>query len=104
MLQNSLQYLPAIYGEFKFWSGFVAVVIAAYGAFQWIKAIRTDDLPHIQAGVSALHSEMKEQTNAFVKAMDANTTEVKELRRDLFNALVAPPVRARAARAAKRKK
>jgi hypothetical protein len=105
MLQSSIQYLPAIYSEFKFWSGFAAVVIAGYTAFQWVKAIRTNDLPHIQAGVDSLKSEIKEQTGSIVRAMDANTTEVKELRRELFTTLVtATQPRARAARAARRKK
>lgn len=103
-LPNSIQYLPMIYNEFKFWAGFAAAVIAGYSAFQWVKAIRTNDLPHIQAGVQSLTNEMKEQTTSFVKAMDGNTQELKELRRDLFTALVAPVPKARAARAAKRKK
>jgi hypothetical protein len=103
-LPNSVQYLPVIYNEFKFWAGFATVVVAGYSAYQWVKAIRTNDLPHIQAGVLALTTEMKEQTGSFVKAMESNTSELKELRRDLFNAFVSAPPRARAAKAAKRKK
>lgn len=103
-LPNSLQYLPTLYTEFKFWSGFAAVVISGYTAFQWVKAIRTNDLPHIQAGVDSLRSEIKDQTHSIVRAMESNTTEVKELRRELFTAIVSARPQARAARAAKRKK
>jgi hypothetical protein len=100
---NSTQYLPILYNEFKFWSAVSGAFWLVFKGVTWVKEIRTNDLVHIQAGVDSLKKEISDQTGSIVKSMVDNTQELKELRRDLFNAFVAPP-RARAARAAKRKK
>lgn len=103
---TSLEYLPAIYNEFKFWSWFVGAFFFIFKGIDWFKKLKDTDLKNIQTGVVTLKDEVVKQTGDFVKAMDGNTSELKELRGDiklLTAAFISPP-RARAARAAKRKK
>ena len=95
--------VKAIYEEAKFWSIMAGAVITAYKGFQWVKDIREKDLVTIQGKIDGLHTELGNQTSAIVKATDANTNELKELRNDMRTLIIQPQL-ARAAKASRRKK
>jgi hypothetical protein len=76
---------------------------AAFQAYTYVKSA----LANTQTGVEGIKVELTNQTTAIVKATDANTGELKELRTDvgrMIQAMMTPPPRARVARAARRKK
>ena len=95
--------IKAIYEEGKFWSIVATSIVALYKAFQWVKDIREKDLVTIQGKIDGLHTELGSQTTAIVKATDANTNEIKELRNDMRTLIIQPQL-ARAAKASRRKK
>ena len=95
--------IKAIYEEGKFWSLIAGAVIAVYKAFQWVKDIREKDLVTIQGKIDGLHGELGKQTDAIVKATEANTHELVELRNDMRTLIIQPQL-ARAAKASRRKK
>ena len=95
-----------LYEESKFWIGIATAIIGIYRGFEWVKDIRTKDIPGIQAGVNDLKFEITSQTTSLVKATDNNTHELRELRSDiktLTQAFIVPP-KVRAARARARRK
>jgi len=92
----------SLYPELKFWASFAALIIGGYKGYQWLKAIKTNDLFHIHQSVEALEQSMKQQTKDFQAAMEKQTNsvvgEIKELRADLrtfTSAFIVPPRRAR---------
>lgn len=94
----NIEYLK-YYEEGKFWLAIGGALWYAFKGLEWIKQVRENDLKHIHSEVQSLGIGVKEQTLAFVKAVESNTVELKELRRDLFTALVSPiPAKARAKR------
>ena len=95
--------IKSIYEEGKFWSIVATSIVAVYKAFQWVKDIREKDLVTISGKIDGLHGELGSQTTAIVKATDANTNEIKELRNDMRTLIIQPQL-ARAAKASRRKK
>ena len=106
-MQVPISNVHVLYEESKFWVSIIGALWAVFGGVQWLKSIKTNDLPHLQAGIDQVQVELKAQTTTIVKSMDNNTDQVKELRQDiktLTTAMFVPPLSVRAARAAKRKK
>lgn len=100
------KYLVSLYEEFKFWGPAVGAIYGFWKIVDWFKLLKTNDLRHIQAGVTDLKDELSKQTKTICDAMATNTDQIKELRSDiktLTAAFIAPP-RAKAAKAARRKK
>jgi hypothetical protein len=92
------------------WVEQVKWLISVGGAF-WVafKAYTyvTTSLGDTQKGVKGIKDELSQQTTALIKAADGQTHELQELRTDvgrMISAMMVPPIRARAARAARRKK
>lgn len=106
-MQIQISNAHMLYEESKFWISIIGALWTVFGGVQWLKSIKTNDLPHLQAGIDNVKDELKAQTVTIVKSMDDNTGQVKDLRQDikmLTTAILAPSLRARAARASKRKK
>ncbi len=95
--------MHGVFEEGKFWVAMVSAIIATYKGFQWVKDIREKDLVKIQGTIDGLHTELGAQTTAIVKATEANTNELKELRNDM-RTLIIQPALARAAKASRRKR
>lgn len=79
--------LEQIYSEAKFWLiviGGIWTIFKSYNkAETWFKTLKENDLHHIHLGVQNLHTELTGQTTAVVKALEAQTNELKELRQDM---------------------
>jgi hypothetical protein len=95
--------LHGVYEEGKFWIGFATAVIGGYKAFSWVKDLREKDLVEVNSKLDGLHIELGTQTSAIVKATEANTNELKELRMDMRTLIIQPQL-ARAAKASRRKR
>jgi hypothetical protein len=81
-MQNSLTLAYTLYEESKFWSALIGGLWLAFRGINWIRAIRTNDLHHIQLGVNELKTGLEKQTAEIV-------TELRELRDD-FRAFYLP--------------
>lgn len=89
--------------ELKFFIGFGGGLWTFFTAYNYVKGA----LKSTQDGVEAIKTELGAQTQAIVKATDTQTNELRNLSADvkmLVGSMIAPPTRARAARAARRKK
>lgn len=76
---------------------------ALFSAYTYVKTSFTDT----QKGITGIQTALSDQTTSLIKAADNQTVELKELRTDvgrMISAMMVPPPRARAARAARRKK
>jgi hypothetical protein len=71
-----------IYVEAKFWLSVGGAFWILFKCVNWVKAIRENDLTHLQTGVDNLHTELQNQTSAVVK-------ELQEMRLD-FRTYFAP--------------
>lgn len=100
---SSVQLIPQMYTEFKFWSTVIGGFWMLFKGFTWVKAIKETDLANLHKGIAKVETEIQSQTTSIVSAMDKNTSTISELRGDIKLLFIAPP-RARAARAARRKK
>lgn len=83
MQLDSYQIMQWVYNESKFWVAFAGAIITGYRAVAWVKAIKTNDLHHIQLGldensalVRGVRDELKEQTTSLV-------SELREMRQDI---------------------
>lgn len=95
--------LPVWVEQIKFFVSVGGGFWAAFTAYNYVKSALTNT----QSGVEGIKVELTNQTTAIVKATDANTGELKELRTDvgrLVQAMMTPPQPSRAARAARRKR
>ena len=90
--------LQTLYTEGKFWMALISSLWLVFKGITWIKEIRTNDLVHIQAGVTDLHGEMKQQTTSIVN-------ELSELRGDIrsFTTMLVAPQLAMGVRAKKKR-
>jgi sulfite exporter TauE/SafE len=82
LLQTSNNLFHQVYPEVKFWASIVAGLWMIFKGVNWVKAIRENDLVHIQAGVDSIKTELAEQTKELVR-------ELSELRAD-FRTFIAP--------------
>ena len=91
-----------LYPEVRWWASVGGVFWILFKAVNWFKAIRENDLVHVQSGINdvksgveTVHTELKNQTSAVVK-------ELQEMRLD-FRTYFSPTQIVRA-KARKRKK
>ena len=84
---------PTTYTELKFYVTLLTAAWAVFKGWVWLKSIKENDLAHLQNGIDGVHKELRSQTDQIVAAVSTNTQEMKELRRDLFTALVHPSSR-----------
>lgn len=96
---DSLQAIQSLAGDFKFWTTLGACVVAVYKAYDWVKQIRTKDIPE-------MHSEIKKLSvsiDVLGSKLDAQTTsvvgELKEMRSDFRTFYISPSPLMMAARA-----
>jgi len=87
MLANNFDF-QSLYHEAKFWVSIIAGGYFVFKAYDVVHKTLTNDIPHLQEGIDSLKYEMSDQTRSIVKAVNDNTGEIKELRRDLFSALI----------------
>ena len=81
---------PAWLDQIKFFASVGGAFWAAFKAYNYVKTALTET----QSGVEGIKNELTKQTTAIVKATDANTGELKELRTDmgrLVQAMMVPP-------------
>lgn len=83
MQMDSFQVAQWIYNESKFWLAFGGALWSVFKGVAWIRAIKTNDLHHIQLSlnensdlVRGVRTELVQQTSALV-------TEFRELRQDI---------------------
>lgn len=89
----------------KFFLSFGTAIWAFFSAYTYVK----QSLSETKEGVVSIKTELKDQTQAIVKATDNQTNELRNMSGDvkmLVQAMMTAPAlpRARAARAARRKK
>lgn len=88
---ESIRALQALAGDYKFWSTVALIIIAGYKAYDWVKQIRTKDIPDLHAEVKRLGTSM----DALGSKVDAQTqslvSELKEMRSDFRTFYIAPP-------------
>jgi len=106
--------LPLWVEQVKFLASVGGVLWIVFSGYTFFK----NSITEMQTGVKELKSEVNSQTEtvnatlsnqtaAVVKATDANTKELVELRSDMrmmLQSMIAPPFRSMGARAARRKK
>jgi hypothetical protein len=99
-----------IYEEAKFWGPAIAAAWVIFRGIDWIKDIKDNHLTHIQQGINDFNTKLdvslKAQTDQIVKATQANTGEITELRGDikmLTSAMITQTARAASARKKKTK-
>jgi hypothetical protein len=95
--------LPIWAEQVKFFLSVGGAFWAAFTGFTFVKAT----LEETKTDVKAVKAELTSQTTAIVSAAEKQTQQLVGVREDvrmLVQAMIAPPPRARAARAARRKK
>lgn len=62
-------FIKEIYPELRFWFSVGGAFWVVFKAFSWIKAIRENDLTHIQTSVNDLKSGLDHQTTSIVQEL-----------------------------------
>lgn len=94
---NSLQVAQSLYNESKFWIALCGLMWSAFKGVAWIRALKENDLHHLQLGVNDVKTGIGEVKTGLDRQTDAVVNEIKELRAD-FRAFYPQPVRARASK------
>lgn len=79
---DGFQLAKWIYAEGKFWLGFATALWYVFRAWNWVKAIKTNDLHHIQGSLDELHKKVGDQTKEISGQTTAIVGELSELRND----------------------
>lgn len=80
---DTFQTAHMLYEESKFWLALGGGLWSVFKGINWVKAIRTNDLHHIQLGVNDLKTGLETQTTAVVN-------ELREMRNDFRTFYVRP--------------
>src|SRR5271155_3108131 len=64
-----------VYNQIKFWTPILAGSWVMFHAVEWVKSIRTKDIPALQDSINVLNTRVDDQTTKLV-------TELKEMRSD----------------------
>jgi hypothetical protein len=72
---DTMQLVHMLYDESKFWLALGGFFWSLFKGISWIKAIRTNDLHHIQLGVNEINASLTKQTDSLLR-------ELGELRND----------------------
>ena len=76
--------LLSLYEQIKFWIPIACGMFAVFRGVEWVRSVRTEDIPEIQKSIKGLNDRLDDQTNKIVG-------ELKELRAD-FRILLIPQV------------
>jgi len=74
----------SLYEQIKFWIPIACGMFAVFRGVEWVRSVRTEDIPEIQKSIKGLNDRLDDQTNKIVG-------ELKELRAD-FRILLIPQV------------
>lgn len=79
---NSIIALQSLANDYKFWMTLTAVVIAGYKAYDWVKQIRTKDIPSIHSEIAKLSAGLDTLGNKLDTQTTSVVGELKEMRSD----------------------
>lgn len=87
---DSIQALQLLAEDYKFWLIVITIITAGYKAYDWVKQIRTRDLPDIHGEIKNLKTGL----DSLGTKLDAQTTsvvgELKEMRSDFRTFYTSP--------------
>jgi hypothetical protein len=93
--QNNIlfDFANTLYPELKFWGFYGGILWAAFKAVSWLKAIKTNDLHHIQLGIDRIGTDIVQLGTQFHSAVDRQSEMVvksfESLRGDIQSLTVA---------------
>jgi len=73
MQAPNLEISRQFYTEFKFWGPVIGAIWSVFKIVDWVKALKTNDLTHIQEGITNFNRQLDDgltkQTDAFVNSV-----------------------------------
>lgn len=95
-----------LYQEAKFWVPAITGAIAVYKGYSVVKKALTNDIPHIQSGITSLATGLTEQTKALTESQNKHSDMMRaslDKQTDILMNMALSSPKAKAARG-KRKK
>lgn len=87
---DSIHALEALTSDYKFWSTVALIIIAGYKAYDWVKQIRTKDIPDLHAEVKRLGTSMDTLGGKVDAQTQSLVSELKEMRSDFRTFYISP--------------